>query len=109
MNYNYRKEALNIQNKFLELIEEEDFNGIESLINRRKEFYIEYAQYNKEELKEFLNSKEYKDSEIKINMAFNLAKEKVKQEIDRIKISRNASKQYQSNVAYRNGFFNKKI
>lgn len=106
---NYRGEALNIQKKFLRLIEDEDFKGIENLINRKKEFYIEYSKYNKDELKEFLKSKEYKDSEIKVNIAFNLAKEKVKQEIDRLKSSQNASKQYQSNVANINGFFNKKI
>lgn len=106
---NYREEALNIQKKFLRLIEDEDFKGIESLINRKKEFYIAYSKYKKDELKEFLNSKEYKDSEIKVNIAFNLAKEKVKQEIDRLKYSQNATKKYQSNVANINGFFNKKI
>jgi hypothetical protein len=106
---NFRKEALDIQKKLLILIDKEDFKGIEELIKKRKEFYISYSEHNSKELKEFLNSKEYKDSEIKVNLAFNLAKEKVKDEIDRLKASRNASRKYQNNVAYKSGFFNKKI
>jgi glutamyl-tRNA reductase len=105
----YRNEALKIQKEFIVLIEREDFDGIENLLNRRKEFYLEYSNYNSEELKNFLNSQEYKDLEIKINTAFNIAKDKVKQEMDKIKSSKNASKQYQSNMGHLSGFFNKKI
>lgn len=105
----YRNEALKIQKEFIVLIEREDFNGIENLLNKREEFYIEYSKYNSEELKNFLNSQEYKDLEIKINTAFNIAKDKVKQEIDKLKASKNASKQYQSNAGQLSGFFNKKI
>jgi glutamyl-tRNA reductase len=105
----YRNEALKIQKEIIILIEREDFDGIENLLNRRKEFYLEYSNYNSEELKNFLNSQEYKDLEIKISTAFNIAKDKVKQEIDKIKSSKNASKQYQSNMGHLSGFFNKKI
>jgi hypothetical protein len=105
----YRNEALKIQKEIIVLIEREDFNGIENLLNKRKEFYIEYSKYNSEELKNFLNSQEYKDLEIKINIAFNTAKDKIKQEMDKIKSSKNASKQYQNNMGQLSGFFNKKI
>ncbi|ERK31612.1 hypothetical protein [Clostridium intestinale] len=105
----FRIEALNIQKEFIILIDKEDFTGIEELIKKRKEFYISYSEHNSKELKEFLNSKEYRDSEIKVNLAFNLLKENVKNEIDRLKASRNASRQYQNNIAHRNGFINKKI
>lgn len=106
---NYREKALNIQNQFLILIEKEDFKGIETLLEERKKFYIEYSEQNSKDLKEFLNSQEYKDSEKKINLAFNIGKEKIKQELDTLKLSRNATKQYQNNAAHRSGFFNRKI
>lgn len=105
----YKEEALNIQKQFLILIEREEFKGIEELLTRRKEFYVNYSEHNKEELKEFLSSQEFKDSESKINLAFKIRKEKIKKELNTLKISRNASKQYQNNVAHRNGIFNKKI
>lgn len=101
--------ALDIQQEFLILIEKEDFIGIENLLEKRKDFYIKYSEYNSLELKELLNSKEFKDSEIKINLSFNIAKENVKKEIDKLKASKNAAKQYQNNSGYRNMFFNKKI
>lgn len=106
---NYRKEALDIQKQILRLISEEDFNGIEDLLEKRKEFYINYSQHNSEELKEFLNSEEFKKSEINISKAFNNSKEKIKNELDLIKSSRHASKQYRSNASYRNMNFNKKV
>lgn len=106
---NYIEEAIKIQKQFLKLIENEDFIGIEDLLNKRKEFYISYSKDNTEELKKFLNSEEFKESEKRINLAFNLSKEKVKKELNQLKDSSNASKQYQSNVMHRSGFFNKKI
>lgn len=106
---NYREEALNIQQQFLVLIENEDFKGIEDLLEKRKEFYIDYSEYDSKELKEFLNSEDFKEAERRVNIAFNVGKEKVKKEISKLKDSRNAAKQYQSNVANRNMFFNKKI
>lgn len=109
MSMDYKAEALNIQNQFLILIEKEDFKGIEELLARRKEFYVNYSEHNKEELKEFLNSKEFKDSEIKVNLAFSIGKEKIKKELGTLKASRNASRQYQNNASQRSGFFNKKI
>ena len=106
---NYKEEALKIQKQFLKLIENEDFKGIEDLLNKRKELYLTYSKANPEELTSFLNSEEFKESERRVNLAFNLSKEKVKKELTQLKDSRNASKQYQSNVAHLSGFFNKKI
>lgn len=106
---NYIEEALKIQKQFLILIENEDFKGIEDLLKKRKEFYLSYSEANPEELKNFLNSEEFKESERRVNLAFNISKEKVKKEINHLKDSNNASKQYQSNIAHRSGFFNKKI
>jgi len=106
---NFIEEALKIQKQFLILIENEDFKGIEDLLNKRKEFYISYSKDNAEELKKFLNSEEFNESERRVNLAFNLSKEKVKKEIKQLKDSSNASKQYQNNIAHRSGFFNKKI
>ncbi len=106
---NYIEEALKIQKQFLKLIENEDFNGIEDLLNKRKDFYLSYSKDNPEELKKFLNSDEFKESERRVNLAFNLSKEKVKKEINQLKDSSNASKQYQNNIARRSVFFNKEI
>lgn len=72
----YKNEAFNIQNKILFLIEEEDFKGIEVLLEKRKKFYIEYSEHNPKELNELLNSQEFKDSERKINLSFSMGKEK---------------------------------
>lgn len=106
---NYINEALDIQNRILALIEEKDFEDIEALLEERKKFFVEYFEYNPKELKELLNSKEFKDSERKINLAFNMGKEKIKKELNTLKVSRNATRQYKNNVANRNMFFNKKI
>ncbi len=105
----YKNEALNIQGEILKLIENEDFDGIENLLEKRKEFYKEYAEHDSIDLKEFINSKEFKDSETKIRLGFALSKDKIKKELETLRASRNASKSYQNNTAKINGIFNKKI
>lgn len=106
---NYKEEALKIQKEILELIEKEDFDGIQEVLNKRKAFYIKYSEYNGNDLKMLLNSEEYRDSDRKINIAFSTAKEKVKEEIKVLRSSKKATKQYQNNSTSGNMFFNKKV
>lgn len=106
---NYREEALKIQKEILELIEKEDFDGIQEVLNKRKAFYIKYSEFNGSDLKKFLDSEEYKDSDRKINVAFSIGKEKVKEEIKNLRSSKKATKQYQKNSTNGNMFFNKKV
>lgn len=105
----YVREAINIQEEIICLIEKEDFNRIQDVLDKRKSFYLEFAEKNPSELQIFLKSKEYNDYDQKINKLFIEKKAEIKNELEKLKLSKKATKGYQNNIFRRDMFFNKKI
>lgn len=105
----YRKEALNIQKEILFLIEKENFEEINDVLNKRKHLYIEFLESDSIELKDLINSKEYIYYEKQINDLFNKKKLEIINELEKLRVSKKATREYRNNIVNRDMFFNKKI
>ncbi|MDT8716665.1 hypothetical protein IAI10_08345 [Clostridium sp. 19966] len=105
----YLKSAMDLEKKLLELLQEEKFKEFNALLQKREDFYRDYAENNPDEMRKVLNSLEFKSMSEAINKEGLQQKEKIKQEIKDLNLSQKAALSYRQNSPRINSFFSTKI
>lgn len=109
--YEYLTCYNNITIKLIELVENEQYDILDQLINDRQKLIenMKKINYTKEEFKHICGKFKMLIIEQKLNSLMNQQKAKLRSELNKISISKNANKTYKRGYAVDSIFFNKKI
>ncbi|MBL4932909.1 hypothetical protein [Clostridium paridis] len=103
------KEAIKLENLFLEYLEKDMFEEFNKHIKEREEFYNRHASEDSSEVAKFLNSNEYKEINKKVNDLYELKKDAIKKEIKELALSHKAAQEYRNNSFNGISYFSKKV